>query len=626
MRQRIAFYTLSLVIGIALFLGYVPDNDTAFKITREHTRSIFIALHLVFFLSAVDLLWRARDELRKRLVEKRRFVAWSALVVLAAALFSCTRENTNYKVTADEYVLSLEAMSLHFEGTSTVPLRLHVLGGMPRYLGGTINKRPPAFATLLSLIHDVTGYRSANVFYLNKVLVVGFFGLLFGYVCRLFGGAAAGFACALWACFPLFHQNASGGGFEVLNLVYLLLFLLAATEYLQRPSLSSQRVYLLTVLLLANTRYESSLFVLAAGGVILFQWIRDRKIFTDVSLFLAPLVMSTFLLRIRVFEHDQQGNWQVAKGQAPFSLDYVFDNIGHATNYFLAFSRSSTTSEYLWITGFIGGVFLLYGCAKDIFLKQRREFQLPIFAVALVILANFVLLMFYHWGQLSSPEVSRLGLPLALLATLGSVFLFFRVFTAPAVRTAAWMTLVVFAVGVALPRGALAASSHSNFHVRRADWLLGEIQRLPPDGYVVASIDTGRLFLERIPGLPIGLLNERVEEAAYHLRLSSYKLLVAQRYMIDAKTGAAKVVDDDWLHPAFRVEPIAENSFRPFVVVRFGRIVAVDPELAKKSTKEIGPLATNRMSGTVSTPKKPPGADVAPVSAEEVIEWINKLP
>lgn len=621
MRQRIRLYIFILIAGVAVFLGYILENDTAFKITRGYTREIFIAVHLLFGASLAELLWRNREALRGWASGNRRLIAISVLVVGVASGFTLSREKTNYKITADEYVLSLEAMSLHMEGLSTVPLRLHMLGGVPRSLGGTINKRPPAFVTLLSLVHDVTGYRSQNVFYLNGALVVAFYGLLFGFVCRMFGLNAAIFACALWASFPLFYQNASGGGFEILNLVYMLVFLVGAWYYLAKPSTWSQRFFVLTAILLANTRYESALFVISAGVVILYQWVRDRRILCDTSLFLAPLVMSTYLLRMRVFENDQRGNWQVVDGQSPFSIDYFYDNIGHAMNYFLAFSRASTTSEYLWVTGLIGGAFMIYGAAKEFVKGIRSEWNLPLLVVSGVILVNFGVLMFYHWGQLDYPEVSRLGLPLALMASLGSVFLFFRMIGTSSIRWTAWVLLLVFTIGFAVPRAAMAVASNGNFHVRRADWLLDQVRRMPPRSYVVAGVDAGRLFLEQIPGTPIAVLNERPQEAAYHLKLGSYELLVAQRFMVSPETGEAKVMDDDWLHPAFQVEPIAETAHRPFVIVRLSRVISIDPELAQKPAKELARPADEESVGT-----KPPGADVAPVSVEVVNEWINKLP
>ncbi len=621
MRKRLPLYLLVLVVGLAVFLGLILETDTAMQIAREHTRWLFLALYALFFVSAGSLVWARAGELRARLAEGWKAATAAVVFVLACGAVTLVHEERNFKITADEYVLSLEAMTLHFEGGSQVPIRMHELGGVERSLGGTVNKRPPAFVSLLALVHDVTGYRVENVFYLNTVLVFVFYGLLLGVGRWMFGVKGGMFLCALWATFPLFYQNAAGAGFEILNLVFILLFLVAAKGYWDEPSAERQRFFVITSVLLANTRYESVLFAVAAGVVIVAQWWRRREVRCDASLYLAPLVMTTFLLRMRVFDNDRAGNWQVEAGQAPFSWEYVYDNIGHAMNHFLAFSRGSTSSELLWIPGLAGLVFMLYQGVKQLWKGEALERYVPLLAVSGVVLVNFGVLMFYHWGQLNYPEVTRLGLPLALIASFGATFLAFEMIGSRRFHAWAFVAVGAFGLLVAVPRGAVAESSHSNYHVRRADWLLEQVRALPEKQYVVASSDVGRLFLERIPGLPVGLLNERVKEAEYHLRLRSFELLVAQRFMVSPETGEESVVESDWLHPAFRVEPIVETTFHPFVVCRLSRVVSVDPALAEKPVKELKKEA----KGKAPTSGRP-GAEVQPVSAEVAIEWINKLP
>ena len=59
-------------------------------------------------------------------------------------------------------------------------------------------------------------------------------------------------------------MNANSGGFDLLNLVMLLGTALAAYSYLRAPNAQRMNTLILMGILLAQSRYESVLYVLAA--------------------------------------------------------------------------------------------------------------------------------------------------------------------------------------------------------------------------------------------------------------------------------------------------------------------------------------------------------------------------
>lgn len=587
--NRLKIYAFLFLSAFSLFWGVTYPLGTGLAFTRDYTRPVFLALFAIVLTFTIERAMAKRINFLSVRCFLRKNVRCFAFLFICAT-FCSTREAHNFKVTADEYVLSAEAMVLHYEGLSQTPTRMYEINGVYQSFNGNINKRPPVFVVALSFMHDIIGYRMGNVFILNTILTYVFFGVLFISIKRLFNSRAAYFGSALFASLPLLYQNAAGGGFEMLNMVLMLTFLLAVDKFMKEPSAQSQRFMVLVALLLANTRYESAVFSGCAVFMILAEWIRSRRVLMDLSVFLLPLVMFTFLLRLKVVELDPVGNWQIEAGKSPFSYEYFYENVGHALNYFFAFSNKSTTSELVSLLGGIGLAFLIYAMLKGFVLSLPSVYgRTPLLAVTAVVLGNFLLLLNYHWGQLDAPEVSRLALPVFILLVIGASFLFFDVIQNAKAQRLLWLSLIIYIVFFSIPRGAIAQSSNTNYHVRRADWSLTILKELSQESFLVASMDAQRIYLERIPAIPIELLNLRVKESGFHLKLKTFNIYAVQNVFIDPVSMSSNVVPNEQLHPAYLTTIIAERSFRPFELTRIVKITGIDPLLMnfKPPTREV---------------------------------------
>ncbi|MCX6936977.1 MAG: glycosyltransferase family 39 protein [Verrucomicrobia bacterium] len=614
-KHRLFCYGLFFAIGTAILCGLGLDSDLAQAYCRENSRWIFLAVFAIAGVSAWDLYKFLQPAYTWNL--RAAAARWPVILFVGfCTAFSLSREPFNYKVTADEYVLGVEAMAIHYEGRSDIAVSGYELGGVYRMLGGVVNKRPPVFVSLLSLVHDITGYRPQNVFYLNALIVGVFYIFLFVTANRFYGLNAAYFACSLFAAFPLFYQNASGGGFELLNLLLVLMFIWSSSIYIDKPEKTTQRFLILVAIILANTRYESAVFAGAAGIIILLGWIKRRSVIYDVSLYLAPLVMMTFLFRLSTFQDNFEGNWQIRAGMSPFSLEYFYDNLGHALNYFFAFSRGSTSFELIFILGLPCMIFMLYGKLKSMVREGISSCSVSVWVASVVVVFNFGVLLFYHWGQVDASEVSRLILPFALICVLSTCYLLFDQVKHILVSRILWGLLFICLFTISIPRAATANSSLSNYNVRRADWTIKVLNSLPPTSYVVASPDGLRLFLDKIQGVPIGLLNERARQLAFHYKLKTFTALVVQQFFVDPDTQKETVFPGDWLHPAYKTSIIAETTVRPYVITRFSRVDSVDEKLMEIPTKDLAPKNTMRDKG----------GDIKPISGDSVDKWMQNLP
>ena len=147
-------------------------------------------------------------------------------------------------------MLTGTSMSMHFTGTVLTPMRGGDIQGAFVILEGMMDKRQLFFPFLVSILHDLTGYRPENAFVLNGILTFVFLGLVNAAGRKLAGRTAGWLGVALFAGLPLLGQNATGGGFELLNLVMILATMLLGARYIARRDEPSFTAFCYSAMLL----------------------------------------------------------------------------------------------------------------------------------------------------------------------------------------------------------------------------------------------------------------------------------------------------------------------------------------------------------------------------------------
>jgi hypothetical protein len=351
---------------------------------------------------------------------------WSlpAGYVLVCSVLLLTMQPSGYKITMDEPVLAATSLQMHMEREVMTAARAYEVNGVFSLLGGYVDKRPYFFPFLASLLHDLTGYRALQGVLLNGLLTPLFLSLLFiagRLIWRDWGGYLL---IGLFMTVPLLAMNVNGAGFELLNLVMILGTSLAAYSYLQCPAPRKMDTLILMGLLLAQTRYESVLYVLAVGCVIAVVWMRRKEIeFTWIGI-TAPLLLISFPLQQIIFD-DYESLWQLDHNDVdrPFSLDFVFSNLWRAGRYFFAMNRHQPNSlllSFLFVAACAGFVYAF--ARRRVRLDFSRNEAVICYTFGFVIFANFSILMAYHWGQIDDIVATRLVLPFLLFQAVAVVF------------------------------------------------------------------------------------------------------------------------------------------------------------------------------------------------------------
>lgn len=598
---------LSVYVGFFLF----DTNGASYNFARLSYWNI-----LVCFTGFVFVTFQAYKSTFKDWISNNK--NW--LVIGGGALgayFLYTREGGGFNITFDEHTISNVAKSLHFDRVAL--WRESAIFGYDDT--SIVDKRPILFHFLLASIHDIFGYAISNAFYLNGVLTAILLILIFECTSKLYNRRAGLYAMLLACCTPILSQNSSGGGLEVLNLVGILTCFLFAQKYYENPqSLSRFSALLVTVALFSHVRYESPFLVAPVAAVVASSWIRTKKIQMTWPVIAVPIsfipiawqhTFSAANERYKQYKYDSDGF---------FSFSYIDENLGHATNFLFSSSSLSTNSTWLSAIGLFSLIALLTLSAtryKDWQSTQKNLYVALAFCFA--ILAEFVLVLGFTYGQLDDPAVARLGLPLILLMLICSGLTLGIIYTHQPKTRIAVHALIAICFLYALPLFSKHLYSDNNQILRRHEWMMIWHDQLPGGNYLYISAyaqefelnDIGNIGFQRAISQP-GLLK-------FHKELGTWdEIFVIQ-------TLGVQPVDDRIIEsplpghdpgPWFELETVTEVSTAPLHITRLSKVTNIVLELEDEAKdKEIREkLLESELSY------------VNPIDLEAYGIWVNSLP
>ena len=566
-------WLFGLMAALAVVLGFFAIQGEAAIVFVSRAGYWFVLAAFVLFVRALWLTYR--DDVRAL---RWRTIDWASVTVVAlGGLILLVHETFGFKILMDEIMLLGTSMSMHFDKTVLTPMRGNDIQGAYVILDGMMDKRPLFFPFLLSLVHDLTGYRPENAFVLNGLLTFGFLGLV-NAAGRLLAGRLAGWiGVALFAGLPLLGQNCTGGGFELLNLVMILATLLLGARFIAKRDEAALAAFVLSGLLLAQVRYESMLYLVPVALIVLWVWGADRRVTLPWPVIVAPLLLVPYPLQHRIFElrasaWELTGQGKALEYHTPFSLAYVSDNIAHAAAFFFASPKDQPSSLVFSIVGWVAVPFallLLAKRARGLRTESAAFAASAFFTIAFV--AQFALMMVYFWGKFDDIVIRRLSLPTHLWLAL-SILLVLPQFTETVRR---WLLGV--AVGGLIVSGipSMAAHAYSQEYLpgRETAWRREFIAEQPRRDYLAIDNDSALWVAHRVTATPILQAIKHAEVIAMFMKNRTFSdIYVFQRFDIDEKTGRMTLRDGDDLGPAFVLEPVREERMKYLTLSRLSRV------------------------------------------------------
>ena len=581
--HRRVLLTLTSIVG-SIFLGFLAFSPAqAQNVVHDYGYYLIIFTFGWLFLCLVRV-WRESRAAPGAVHTKPWWGGWSQppmlwviLVVAGTSVLCVIAEPSQEKILYDEHVIEATAMHMHFTRNVSTVVRGYDVNGVFIASNFYLDKRPYFFALLLSLVHDVTGYRLANVYWLNAGLTAFTLTLLFVISQRLANLRAGIVAVLLLGTLPLLAQNSCGAGMEILNLAMILLSLWLGILAAEQPSEARLGAFVLAVVLLAQSRYESALYVVAAALVLAGVWWREKKVVLPWAAVVAPLLLVPIPLLQLVLSANRV-MWDLPQNlDSRFGLVHLRPNLEHAGIFLSSFSRELPNSPVLVFLGLAG----IAGCGWLVGRRPARMFLTPARWVAasfaLVILGNLGLLMFYFWGGLDDPMVSRLALPLfALFACCAATWLGYLDRFRPATRWGITAALVALPLsyGQATPLHLYRSQNLTAAEIRwEKSWIA---KRASGARLVITNKSSLPWLLQREPALLLYNARAHPVQLAFHLREGTFaEILVMQRLRATTPQGDYAVDPGDKMPDEFLLEPLAEKRFGT-TLDRISRLTAVE--------------------------------------------------
>ncbi len=352
-----------------------------------------------------------------------RGLAGPAVAVALAAAWLLSIEPFMLKIINDELMIASTAQMMHLDRAPAVARFANWNTGAFFLHEAFLDKRPFFFPFLVSLLHDLTGYRLGNVFVVNAALTAALLAAGFAVAARVAGRAAGYLFVLLMAFCPVLAQGATSGNASVLNAALIAFCLWLGLRYHERPDRQTLVPLVYGLLLLAQTRYESSVYILPFGLLILAGWARARAVILPPAVLLAPLLLVLNVLHQRYSLKYDGFYWQAGPNNRTdtFSWHYIGENLRATWDFLFNLDYQLPNSLLLSIVGLVGLLLLLIAVARR---RLAPEHVAPVVLITGLFLANVAVVLLFNFGLFTVYATSRLSLPMHLfLALFGALAL-----------------------------------------------------------------------------------------------------------------------------------------------------------------------------------------------------------
>lgn len=528
-------------------------------------------------LSLVAFLWLLARSLRGSLRAWRRNLPGLLAVALFGGLLQAN-EPHRLRVMFDEYATLSTSMNMHRTRRAAVVSTGLYENGQMQYTGDYIDKRPLGFPLLVSFVHDLSGYRPANVFVVNAAVAFAFLGAAY-LIGVLLGGAGLGLLGVLIAAgLPLVAQTATGGGPDLLGATMVLAVLAQAIRHLRAPTLENTELLVAAYVFAAQVRYESVALGFIVAAVVLLGWWRSRRLEMSWLLALLPVLLLTPLLVNFVYLATPGFFESHRLGIDTFSGAFLDRNLGENLYFLLNWDGRTVNSPLLSLAGAVSVLLCLVKFARSAPALIRDGD--PLLAVIGLIgfgLGFAVLNLFYFWGAWTDPIAARLSFPLQLALLVSTLYAGSLLLKEKRRMRVAHVAAGVFILGYTVPVSARHQATRDMTAGYEVAWTVD---------YVLSHCDETTLTLgpsslpfvchER-PAMGFGVASRNGALLQLQWPATPYRqILVIEDLVRDPATGKWEVWRGSNLTPTIPgmvLEPVAERAIAGGLLTRISRLV-----------------------------------------------------
>jgi len=539
-------------------------------------------------LSLVAFLWLLVRSFRGSLRAWRQHLAGLLAVALCGGLLQAN-EPHRLRVMFDEYAMLSTSMNMHLTRRAAVVSTGLYENGQMQYTGDYIDKRPLGYPLLVSFVHDVSGYRPANVFVVNAVAGLAFLGAVY-LIGVLLGGAGLGLLGVLLAAgLPLVAQTATGGGHDLLGAAMVLAVLAQTIRHLRAPTLGNTELLVAAYVFAAQVRYESVALGFIVAAVVLLGWWRSRRMDVSWLLALLPALLLTPLLINFVYLATPGFFESHRLGVETFSRAFLDRNFGENLYFLFNWDGRTVNSPLLSLVGAVSVLLCLVKFARSAPALIRDGD--PLLAVVGLIgfgLGFAVLTLFYFWGAWTDPIAARLSFPLQLALLSSTLYAGTLLLKAPRRMRAAQIVAGVFILGYTVPASARHQATRDMTAGYEVAWTVDYVLTHCDETTLTLSPSSLPFVCHGRPAVGFGVASHNVALLQLQWPATPYRqILVIEDLVRDEKTGKWGVWRGSNLTPTIPgmvLEPVAERAFTSGLLTRISRLVRYEAPASASAT------------------------------------------
>lgn len=286
-------------------------------------------------------------------------------------------------------------------------------------LNREIEKRPLLFPFFTSILHILIGYRPENVFILNFIVLLALFILIYGVLKTILDELWAIVGVTFTASQPIVSQCATSGGFDLFAAVFLLICMIVLYAFLKRPSASMFQLMWVSLIMLANTRYEGVLpLLIIIGFLVALTYVKldyfkgnSSIIYFSTPLLMLPVVWQRLLV---------PNSFENPPSVPPFSWVHFIDNN-------VIFLKNLVNFQfylpYATLVNLVGLAGLMVFISSVLINKKKHDpavYHFGIIAITLL-MVYWVLFTSYYFGKMDHPSSSRFFVIFVIVLSVSAV-------------------------------------------------------------------------------------------------------------------------------------------------------------------------------------------------------------
>jgi len=265
-------------------------------------------------------------------------------------------------------------------------------------------KRPLLFPFLASLMHTFLGYRPINLFILNFLVLLALFSLTFVLMKKYLGNIWAYSSVFLLASQPIITQNATSGGFDLIASLFMVICFASLLWFLKNPDALRFQFLWISLLLLANARYENILcFFVVFGMLAIFKYVKMGyfKSKTSFVYFATPVLLLPILWQRLLIPNSYDTD------QVPFGFSYFIVNSAIFIKSLFDFKFFLPYATIVNLIGFLGLIYFIISYNSNKIRFQNYQKQL-IYITSACVFLHWLLFISYYLGRVDHPSAARL--------------------------------------------------------------------------------------------------------------------------------------------------------------------------------------------------------------------------